>query len=272
LLDSLLQELDMSVFEFRDACEAGQTDKVLSLINQVDKNEIDQDGYNGLHLAADNGQLDVVNILLEAGADINRVVYDGALSALHLALSKRNFDVARKLIEAGCDINLVSQIGVSGTALHYAIIKDNLDMVKLLLEKKADVNIVEEETGYSPLFLAASREQVDMMHVLLGAGPDVNLADYEGKTPLHFAAANGFGEVIKLLVDHKADVTIKNGDDETAEDVAKKVKENEIVAFLQACALGNIPADAPKPKVREQREFRTVIPLEGCGEGCAVPE
>ena len=55
---------------------------------QVDKNEIDQDGYNGLHLAADNGQLDVVNILLEAGADINRVVYDGALSALHLALSK----------------------------------------------------------------------------------------------------------------------------------------------------------------------------------------
>ena len=66
-----------------------------------------------------------------------------------------------------------------------------------------------------------------------------------------------------------------------------------MAAFLKACASGKIPAKAPAAKVntqtiiimifknvnhsemrqvREQREFREVIPLEGCGEGCAVPE
>ena len=65
-----------------------------------------------------------------------------------------------------------------------------------------------------------------------------------------------------------------------------------MAAFLKACASGKILAKAPAAKVntkniilifknvnhsemrqvREQREFREVIPLEGCGEGCAVPE
>jgi len=137
---------------------------------------------------------------------------------------------------------------------------------------KGDVNLVEEMNGYSPLYLAATLNQIEMMKELIKSGADVNLVDYEEKSALHYAAANGLGDVIKLLVDNKADVALKDSDGVTAEDVAEKVKEEEIVVFLKSCANGSIPDKAPAAKVREQREFRTIVPLEGCGEGCAVPE
>ena len=115
-------------------------------------------------------------------------------------------------------------------------------------------------------------------------------ADWNSKTPLHCAAANGFGDIAKLLVENKADLKAEDENGKTAEQIAEDIKEEEMAAFLKACASGKIPAKAPAAKVfdttlkntkhvipiilevREQREFREVIPLEGCGEGCAVPE
>lgn len=262
----------MSGYDFRDACEAGDKDKVQTLIKQVDVNETDEYGYTGLHMAAENGHLEVVNILLAGGAGINKLVFESLLTPLHLSLSKGKFEIAKRLIEAGADVNLVSQIGICGTALHYAIVKENLDLVKLLIKHKADVNIVEENSGYSPLYLAVSLNQLETIIVLIKAKADVNLVDYEEKSPLHFAAANGLGEAAKLLVDAKAIVQAKDAEGKTPEDVAEAVKETEMVEFLRACAKGTIPAKAPGAKVREAREFRTIVPLEGCGEGCAVPE
>ena len=91
-------------------------------------------------------------------------------------------------------------------------------------------------------------------------------------------------------MENKADLKAEDENGKTAEQIAEDIKEEEMAAFLKACASGKIPAKAPAAKVfdttlkntkhvipiilkvREQREFREVIPLEGCGEGCAVPE
>jgi len=262
----------MSAYDFRDACEAGDMDKVKSLLKQVDINETDEYGYTGLHMASENGHLEVVKLLVAEKAGLDKLIFESYLTPLHLALSKGRDDVAKALIEAGADLNIVSQIGICGPPLHYAIVKERTDLVKLLLSKGADVNTVEEMNGYSPLYLAATLNQIETMKELIKAGADSNLVDYEEKSALHYAAPNGLGDVVKLLADNKADVTLKDGEGATAEELAEKVKEDEIVVFLQACAKGTVPAKAPQAKVREAREFRTIVPLEGCGEGCAVPE
>merc|ERR1711953_940653 len=83
---------------------------------------------------------------------------------------------------------------------------------------------------------------------------------------LHCAAA-----AAKILVEAKADVKAEDENGKTAENLAEDIKEDEMAAFLKACASGKIPAKAPAAKVREARVFREVIPLEGCGEGCANP-
>ena len=54
----------MSGYDFRDACEAGDLDKVKGLLKSVDINETDEYGYTGLHLAAEHGHIKVVEELM----------------------------------------------------------------------------------------------------------------------------------------------------------------------------------------------------------------
>jgi len=54
----------------------------------VDINETDEYGYTGLHMAAENGHLELVSLLLENGAGINKLIFESLLTPLHLSLSK----------------------------------------------------------------------------------------------------------------------------------------------------------------------------------------
>ena len=75
-------------------------------------------------------------------------------------------------------------------------------------------------------------------------------ADWNSKTPLHCAATNGFGDIAKFLVESKADLKAEDENGKTAEQIAEDVKEDEMAAFLKACATGKIPAKAPAAKVK----------------------
>merc|ERR1711990_673539 len=71
--------------------EAGDFDKFKELIKKETKETIDQVdfyGYTALHAAAENGRLEMIPALLEAGADINRATYDATFTSLHHALAK----------------------------------------------------------------------------------------------------------------------------------------------------------------------------------------
>ena len=78
------------------------------------------------------------------------------------------------------------------------------------------------------------------------------MADWNSKTPLHCAAAAGFGEVAKILVEAKIDIKAEDENGKTAENIAEDVKEDEMAAFLKACATGKIPAKAPAAKVNKK--------------------
>ena len=60
----------------------------IHIILQVDINETDEYGYTGLHMAAENGHLELVSLLLENGAGINKLIFESLLTPLHLSLSK----------------------------------------------------------------------------------------------------------------------------------------------------------------------------------------
>ena len=85
----------------------------------------------------DNGKLDCVKALIEAGADLNAKENDG-WTALHLAACNGKLDCVKALIEAGADLNAKDNDG--WTALHLAARYGKLDCVKALIEAGADLN------------------------------------------------------------------------------------------------------------------------------------
>merc|ERR1719275_560642 len=92
---------NMSAFDFRDACEAGDLDKAKGLIKSVDINETDEYGFTALHMASENGHLKIVEELLAAGAKLDPLVFDSYLLPLHMAINKGHTAIAKLLIEKG---------------------------------------------------------------------------------------------------------------------------------------------------------------------------
>lgn len=263
----------MSVYDLCEACEVGDAAKVEGLLKQVkDVNETDESGFTALHFAAMKGHANVIPMLLKAGAKHSTPCFDSEQMPLHMALSNKKFDCAKLLIEAGAELNTLNNTGMYGAPIHYAIFGENLELVRLLIKMKCDINLPDYNKGYTPVMLATSSRAVEMLAEMIKAGADVNLADWEGTTPMHWAAYNGYGECVKMLADAKADVSLKDENEKTALDLATEAKDTNIMAFLTECAGGKIPAKAPEGKARTVVIKPMVVPLEACGEGCAPPE
>lgn len=117
-------------------------------------------------------------------------------------------------------------------------------LARVVLFNSVDVNSLDNEgntalhTNSSPL----------VSELLLQNGAHINKQNNDGNTPLHMAVAFGWTEKVKLLVDHKADMHIKNNEKKTAQDMhhwrfeklgVTPKKQQEIIAILtnapQAC-------------------------------------
>ena len=132
---------------------------------------------------------DMVKLLLDGGARIDADdTYD--MQPLHHAASVGNLDAMHLLIERGADLGVISMVG---TPLHEAANTDHADAAIMLLRSGADPSAVNEYNGWTPMWLAASEghPQVARLLVQAGARNDIVLADENGITPLHLAAAGG---------------------------------------------------------------------------------
>ncbi|MBS1988110.1 ankyrin repeat domain-containing protein [Candidatus Dependentiae bacterium] len=134
-------------------------------------------GITPLASAASNNRTDVVEFLLEEGADVtttNRFKQTVLITAVINKFTK----IAELLLKNEVDVNIQDYEG--NTALHYAARENNIKLVKLLLANKADVNL-KNKAGHSPLDLALSivhneKRAVSIVILLLqhGAKPSVS--------------------------------------------------------------------------------------------------
>ena len=101
------------------------------------------------------------------------------------------------LLQAGADVNAKNSKGY--TAIHYASERNYEDCLNVLLASGADVNVV-NNTGSTPLHLAAYyRGDVTLTRVLLRAGADVNAQDEKTFTALHYAIIRNHSECESVL-------------------------------------------------------------------------
>jgi ankyrin repeat protein len=235
-----------------------------------------QDGQTLFFLASSLGKLDIVQYLLDSGADIEAKDKMGRTPLITAARERGGIDVIKLLVEKGAAVNAVDDGGDSALAL--AAWRGFEDIVDYLLEKGANVPINDElgrwllgeaaDKGLEKLFTAMTAKGADLsikvednatlLHMACGGGSsqiietllksklDVNFKDDNGWTPMHYASFKGKTDIIGLLVEQGADINARNLIGETPMNIAVSWGTKETVDFLKTLEADDSPTKFPK--------------------------
>jgi ankyrin repeat protein len=197
----------------------------------------DEEPRKPLEMACKDGNLSVVKTLLCAGADPNE---GSPLQATFTRRRPRKggskVDVVEVLLKYGADVN--QRYYDTDTPLQTAILEEEFECAYRLIEKGAHVNAAPSkgERGRTALQAAASVGDVDMVEHLLSKGADVNApaAVESGATALQAAAIKGYLRIAQILLEHGAEIDAKAGIDNgrTAIDGAAEFGRLDMVKFL----------------------------------------
>ena len=173
-------------------CDIGDADMAAELIKKGADVDfvVSEKFYCNTPLAAAcwKGHMNVVRLLLDAGADIDRVDARGIRPFL-LACLCGHIDVIRLLMAAGADIHRTGALGSS--ALYWACIwKPDAGIVILLVESGTDINQT-NDGGWTSLHAASSKGHIAVISILIIEGAGVSLRDNSGETAQDKAAYYG---------------------------------------------------------------------------------
>ncbi|KAF2869361.1 ankyrin repeat-containing domain protein, partial [Massariosphaeria phaeospora] len=178
----------------------------------ADPNVTDLLGATVLHQASSRGCSDTVSSLLRFGkiADVD-VQNKGKKTSLFLAARSGALRVVEELLKQGADPNIPGPGG--SYAIHAAICAANnrVELVKSLLDKGAQVD-AKDHRGNTALCMAVTWGYDEVVKILLQRKADPKTCGYNGNTPLHHAIyRNGSWTLFCHLLDHyEGRVPIKN--------------------------------------------------------------
>ncbi|XP_045843032.1 protein phosphatase 1 regulatory subunit 12C isoform X2 [Meles meles] len=229
--------------EFLAACAGGDLDEARLMLRAADPSpdaELDPaappparsvldstnaDGISALHQACIDENLEVVRFLVEQGATVNQADNEG-WTPLHVAASCGYLDIARYLLSHGANIAAVNSDGDLALDLAESDAMEGLLKAEIAFRgvdveaaKRAEEELLLHDTrcwlnggampearhprtGASALHVAAAKGYIEVMRLLLQAGYDPELRDGDGWTPLHAAAHWGVEDACRLLAEH----------------------------------------------------------------------
>nr|XP_020034854.1 protein phosphatase 1 regulatory subunit 12C isoform X4 [Castor canadensis] len=229
--------------EFLAACAGGDLDEARLMLRAADPgpgvesdpaaspparavlDSTNADGISALHQACIDENLEVVRFLVEQGATVNQADNEG-WTPLHVAASCGYLDIARYLLSHGANIAAVNSDGdlpldLAESDAMEGLLKAEIAQrgVDVEAAKRAEEELLLHDTrcwlnggampearhprtGASALHVAAAKGYIEVMRLLLQAGYDPELRDGDGWTPLHAAAHWGVEDACRLLAEH----------------------------------------------------------------------
>jgi ankyrin repeat protein len=148
----------------------------------LDLNPFSAYSSNISRLSAANDAVGVQRQITDGGNP--NQVDDNNRAGLHSAAMNGNLQIIAILIKAGAQINMKDNLG--NTPLHYAAERDHLDALNLLLGVGAAVDPGNKD-GMTPLMVAASHGETTIMQALLAKGANPKKSDYTGRDALSWA-------------------------------------------------------------------------------------
>ncbi len=213
-------------------------------------NKPDVSGVTALWIAASYNYREIVQILVEAGADVHckGTMYE---QPIHYAAQEGDTGMVQTLVKAGADPNCKDEDG--NQPIHLAAQEGHMEMIEMLVEAGANVDC-KDDKGWQPIHCAACSGRTGIIELLLQAGVSVNTEDSAKETPLILAATGGHTQTVQFLLGKGAGVEMVNNRGESALDMAidRSSSSTEQMAFLYAAGASICP--------RVLNRYRNTIP------------
>ncbi|KAL6832323.1 ankyrin repeat-containing domain protein [Trichoderma camerunense] len=177
--------------------------KMLIQTGKADLDEADDEtGMTPLHWAVMRGHLPVVELLVNAGAQLEIKEKGRQMTVLGLAIYYQREDIFGVLLRRDANVHVSDKDG--RTPLYYAVVWGELSIIQQLVDKGVDIN-ARTSNGETALFPAIARRNLDAIKLLVEKGADVNAGQEEGHTPLNYAVC-GDTDIMRLLIESGADI------------------------------------------------------------------
>jgi len=164
--------------------------------------------YTPLHLAAVQGDIEQVTMLVDSGFDIETAVKDGS-TALHLAAEEGMVKMVARLAFLGA--NITAQDADHATPMHRAAFRGQSAVVQRLVQLGADMEAW-DSTRSTPLHRAAQKGHTATVKLLVNMRASKMATAKDGSTPLHQAASQGHVDTVTTLVYMGLDPTVQDVD------------------------------------------------------------
>ncbi|XP_068116938.1 protein phosphatase 1 regulatory subunit 12A-like isoform X4 [Hyperolius riggenbachi] len=261
---------------FMAACSAGDREEVRDLLAAgAPINGTNVDGLTALHQACIDENMDMVQFLVENGASVNQQDNEG-WTPLHAAASCGFVNIAQYLISKGGNVGIVNSEGelpldVAHESAMEKLLKSevkkqgvDLDAAKreeeelMLRDARRWLNngkyddLRHPTNGATPLHVAAAKGYTEVIKLLLQLGFDVDIRDFDGWTPLHAAAHWGQEDACRLLCEAFCDMEAVNKVGQTPLDVADDGLESTLVKLKEKQSVLRLEKMKTAPQIMTQ--------------------
>jgi ankyrin repeat protein len=244
-----------------DAAMQGNQDAVRSLLKQrVDVNAPQGDGTTALHWAAYRDDLEMVKLLLAAGANAQATTREGAITPLLMACQNGNVTIIEALLKAGADVNAVKSNGT--TPLMMAAASGSANAVETLLAHGANVNAKELAHGQTALMFAAALNRAAAIKILMANGADASVAtnvrklervrfDQDGNVVEEKAPQKGAEKAEPgAAKSDEAAAQQENAEQAKAREAAEAAQRSDLDVLAHALAFKSVEYRLSKPQAR----------------------
>jgi ankyrin repeat protein len=207
------------------------------LAEHVDVNARSDDGSSALLWAAHWNDVTTAELLIRAGADAN-AANEFRTTPLSAACTNASANLVELLLKAGADPN--TPIATGETPIMTCSSSGSEAAVRILIARGADVNAKEPTENQTALMWAAAEHHADVVRTLIEARADLQARTRKGFTTLHFAAREGDLEVTRLLLRAGVDMDIRSQPE--AVETGRGEPERSAGRSLAGGSLGRGPA------------------------------
>jgi len=224
-------ELQLDEYQMWNAAVLGNFCFLESAINNFPfvLHSFDGDGQSLLHWAALNNESNATKLLLRAGADIDVLAKKTMQTPLLWATTRGHVDMINLLLSYGANLNHVDSVGAN--ALILAVQYKEILTARFLLNKGLSPCLA-DAGGCNSMHWAAYMNVVPLLRLFHAKAPEADQKDNEGYTPLHRAVFGKCDDAVQFFVENDYDLTVKNKKGETPLDMAIAMKRSATMIKL----------------------------------------